>query len=312
MTFPCLNDFTIGPAEQVLASWPGQLVDLVVTSPPYWNLRDYGEAGQIGLEATPEAYVDRLARVFRALRRVLKDTGSVYLNLGDTYRDKGLVGIPGMVGARLAREGYRVRNLIVWHKPNSLPCSARDRFQSSYEFVYFLIKDSAKSYFFDLDAVRVAPRWPKMQHRLQPRPTPRNMRLGPVHGGHFPPHPLGKNPGDVWGIHPENRPKRVIVPGAVGHFAPFPEALCVRPILASCPPGGIVLDPFVGSGTVPVVARRLGRNFLGIDISPRFIDLARRRLDLLLISHSSRVTADQVQKGYSGSLSLSSFDAEAA
>lgn len=270
---PWLNRIYEGDAEAVLATWPGQFVDLCLTSPPYYQLRDYGVAGQLGMEETPEEYIKRLVGVVDEIGRVLKDSGSLYLNLGDTYSGRGLMGIPWRVALALNQRGWLLRNSIVWHKINALPTSATTRFRSSHEFLFFFTK--SKRYYFDLDAVR-EPHQTKtktQEPRLRPHGTSRMIR-----GGNFPGHPLGKNPADVWSLHTENRPKRLIVPGYEGHFAPFPESLCEKPILASCPPWGIVLDPFIGSGTTAVVARRLGRNFLGIDLSGDYVDLAARRL----------------------------------
>lgn len=279
---PIVNRIYVGDAVPVLRTWPKGFVDLVLTSPPYFNLRDYGVRGQIGLEDGPAAYVDNLMSVLRECGRVLKPTGSLFLNLGDTYRAKSLLGIPWRVAFALLEEGWLLRNAIIWHKPHGLPTPIKDRLNTTYEFVFHFVK--SRVYYFDLDAIRVpvkgtyregsrTRRFPKGASRLPHR------RGVPV-AGNFRPNPLGKNPGDVWSIGPETRPKRYIAPGEATHFAPYPEALCERPILAACPPDGIVLDPFMGSGTTAVVARRLGRQYLGIELSPEYAALARRRLRL--------------------------------
>lgn len=268
-----------GDALRILRSWPDAFVDLVLTSPPYFQLRDYGVQGQLGLEQTPEEYVVKLVAICRELRRVLKDTGSLFLNLGDSYRDKSLLAVPWRVALALIDEGWLLRNAIVWHKPNALPRPVKDRLTTTYEFVFHFT--TTRSYYYDLDAIRVPHKGTYRGGTPTRRPRMSGGHLarlaGPQIGGNFRPHPKGKNPGDVWTVTPETRAKRFIAPGAP-HFAPFPETICERPILAACPPHGIVLDPFMGSGTTAVVARKLGRHFLGIELSPEYVEAARRRL----------------------------------
>ncbi len=272
---PWLNRIYEGDALDVLATWPDGFVDLCLTSPPYYQLRDYGVDGQLGMEETPEAYIDRLVATVDEISRVLKDSGSLYLNLGDSYRQRCLLGIPWRVALALTERGWLLRNTIVWHKINSLPTSATTRYRNSHEYLFFFTKN-AKAYF-DLDSVREPHQTKTKTMQVEQRPHGSSRK---IRGGNFPGHPLGRNPADVWSLHTENRPKKYIVPGHEGHFAPFPEPLCEKPIKASCPPGGIVLDPFIGSGTTAVVARRLGRNYLGIDLSAEYVDLAARRLEL--------------------------------
>ncbi len=279
---PPLDQIFTGDALEVMRTWPSGFVDLVLTSPPYFQLRDYGVAGQIGLEEAPEAYVRRLFEVLSECRRLLKDEGSLFLNLGDTYQGKSLLGIPWRVALALIEDGWLLRNAIVWHKPNALPRPFTDRLSTTYELAFHFVK--AKRYFYDLDAIRV-PHKGAYRERKPTRRFVRQSRFPHLPGlpvaGNFRPNPKGKNPGDVWSIPSETRAKHAIAPGAAtAHFAPYPEALCERPILAACPEGGIVLDPFMGSGTTAVVARRLGRHFLGIELSPAYAELARRRLAL--------------------------------
>lgn len=269
MKRPRLNQIYVGEAERVLRRWPAGFVDLCVTSPPYFQLRDYGHPEQIGLEPTPRAYVRRLARVLGQVRRVLKPGGSLYLNLGDTYRDKSLQGIPWLVVRELARRGWYLRNAIVWYKPHGLPSAIKDRLTNRYEFVFHLTR--SRRYYFNLDPLRVPNTDPRTRHLTGPV---RRGAQGLDHGsgrvvaGNFTPDPRGKNPGDVWAIGPETRPKRYIAPVATTHYAPFPESIAERPILAASPDGGIVLDPFIGSGTTAIVARRLRRRFLGVELVP--------------------------------------------
>lgn len=275
---PTPDTIYVGDAAAVMRDWPAGFVDLVLTSPPYFNLRDYGVAGQIGLESSVDEYTVRLLEVVGECGRVLKPTGSLYLNLGDTYRGKSLLGIPWRVALALMGRGWLLRNAIVWHKPNGLPTPIKDRLNATYELVFHLTRQ--RSYYFDLDAIRV-PQSSGGRERTRPRHPEKRLPYRRGLPGDFRPHPLGKNPGDVWAIGPEVRPKRYIVPGAeTSHFAPYPESLCERPILAASPPGGTVLDPFMGSGTTALVSRRLGRHFLGIELSPEYARLARRRLDL--------------------------------
>lgn len=274
---PALDRVYIGDALAVLQRWWGGFVDLVVTSPPYFQLRDYGVAGQLGLEATATEYLQNLLAVLREAGRMLNDTGSLFVNLGDTYHNKTLLGIPWRVALALVDDGWRLRNAIIWHKPNGLPSSVTDRLTGRYEFVFHFTKSS--HYFYDLDPIRV-PHTTAGEGEV--RRPPRDPLYHPSWtrsvSGHFRPHPAGKNPGDVWTIRPETRAKRHLDPDGVGHFAPYPEELCARIIQAACPQGGIVLDPFLGSGTTAVVARRLGRRYLGIELSPDYAQAAERRV----------------------------------
>ncbi|MDE3076169.1 MAG: site-specific DNA-methyltransferase, partial [Chloroflexota bacterium] len=276
---PALDRIYVGDAEAVMRRWPVGFVDLCVTSPPYYQLRDYGHAQQIGLEKTPKAYIRRLVRVLAQIRRVLKPEGSLFLNLGDTYRNKSLLGIPWRVVRELTRRGWYVRNAIIWHKPHGVPSAIKDRLTNRYEFVFHLTR--SRHYYFDLDPLRV----PNIDRRTRKLTGPVRRgaqglehRPGLAVAGNFTPDPRGKNPGDVWVIGPDTRPKRCIAPGETMHYAPFPESLIERPILAGSPPGGIVLDPFMGSGTTAVVARRHGRRFLGVELVPDYAQLTRVRL----------------------------------
>jgi len=326
MRRPVANRIYVGDAERVLRSWPAEFVDVCLTSPPYYQLRDYGHPDQLGLEETPEEYIRRLLAVLRQVRRVLRPGGSLYLNLGDTYRGKSLVGIPWRLAHELSRRGWYLRNAIVWHKPHGLPSAIKDRLTNRYEFLFHLTR--SRRYFFDLDPIRVPNTDPRSRYLT--RPVRRGAqgidhRPGLAVAGNFVPDPRGKNPGDVWSIGPETRPKRWIVPAETMHYAPFPEELCERPVLAASPLGGIVLDPFVGSGTTAVVARRLGRRFLGIELVPGYAALARRRLRHESLqaancsrrsfsSCSSRRTANRVTDTGTGASTALSFyrTAEAA
>lgn len=314
-----------GDAREVLAGLLAESVDCVVTSPPYFRLRDYGVAGQLGQEATVDAWVASLRAVLREVRRVLKPAGSVWLNVADGYArhrragapPKSLLLAPERLAVALSADGWIVRNKVIWAKPNPLPHSADDRLSPTYEVVFFLTKSG--TYFFDLDAIRMPHRSAERVGRRRPRESGRlyqggNSGLGALKAAGRVGHPHGKNPGDVWTI-----------PTATyrgEHFATFPPTLIERPILATCPERicvqcdrpwrrpvgavtvhtnegartvrkvgdlvrcdcfapsrpGVVLDPFFGTGTVGVVAERLNRDWLGVELNPAYVDLARQRL----------------------------------
>jgi len=308
------NKVLVGDAATVLATLPDALVDCVVTSPPYFQLRDYGVAGQIGLEPTVEEWVARLRAVFVEVSRVVKPWGAVWLNLTDSYSRHSRYGAPPkslLLGPErlllaLVDDGWIVRNKIVWAKPNPMPASVGDRLNTTHELVYLLVR--SRRYFFDLDAIREPHRSRAPRAAAQTLANAPRGWAGPLAGSQdglrraraagVPGHPLGKNPGDVW---------RISARGFRGqHYATFPEQLAELPLHATCPqwtcnacgfsvqPGsatvscrcpdtratrpGLVLDPFFGTGTVGAVARRLGRDWLGIELSEQFASLARQRI----------------------------------
>jgi site-specific DNA-methyltransferase (adenine-specific) len=316
------NQIIVDDANRALTRLAPKSVDCIVTSPPYFALRNYGVDGQLGQEPSVQDWVDELRLVVRGLARVLKPTGSIWLNLGDSYSrntrygaiSKSLLLGPERLVLALQSDGWIVRNKIVWAKTNPQPSSVGDRLTSTWEVIYFLVRQ--REYVFDLDAIRV----PHRSKRSAPRPDRRDrpsalpLWAGPLAGNNsglsrlksrgMPGHPLGKNPGDVWSL--------ATAGFREAHFAVFPEALVEPPILAGCPericvaceapwritsPGsvertlestcicradwrpGVVLDPFFGSGTVGVVAERLRRDWLGIELNPAFARLARRRIE---------------------------------
>lgn len=327
------NKVLVGDAVKRLRQLPDASVDTVVTSPPYFLLRDYGVAGQIGLEHSVDGWVGHLAAVLAEVQRVLKPHGSVWLNLGDTYARqpgqgapaKSLVLGPEKLLLALSETGWVVRNKVVWAKPNPLPASVRDRLNTTWEPLFLLTRH--KDYFFDLDAIRVPARstltgptvaGPATKYGVRAKGRPawsgplagNNSGLEKMKARGLASHPLGKNPGDVWTI------PTAAYRGA--HFATFPEALVERPLKATCPERvcrscgtawrrapierhlgslavlgtlrkscgcddqtwqpGLVLDPFIGAGTVAVVAERLNRRWLGIELNPEFARQARRRI----------------------------------
>ena len=278
-----------------------QSVQCCVTSPPYWGLRDYGVDGQLGLESTPEEYVANMVAVFREVRRVLKDDGTLWLNLGDSYANTGgmtggtnskegsnsrasrmftcgyralspglkpkdLVGIPWRVAFALQADGWWLRSDIIWSKPNPMPESITDRPTKAHEYI-FLLSKSAR-YYFDADAI-----------------SEPSIRAGSVNGGCY-----GGNapPGVGRGIRPdiiigERRNIRTVWtiatrPYPDAHFATFPEELPRLCIKAGSKPGDTVLDPFAGSGTTIKVARNLGRHGIGVELNPEYLKLAEQRI----------------------------------
>lgn len=319
-----LNRIIVADARRALAALPDEFVDCVVTSPPYFRLRNYQRAGQLGLEGHVDEWVEKLRLTLRQIQRVLVPTGTVWLNLGDTYstgRDgakaKSLLLGPERLALALLSDGWTIRNRIVWAKRNPMPTSVSDRLGCSHETVVLLVKQ--RRYFFDLDAIRV-PHVSVRPASSSDRPAwaiPPDWR-GPNMGSNggldhykrsgLPGHPLGKNPGDVWAFS---------TAGYRGsHHAVFPMAIPDRAIRAGCPEKrcslclspwtqgkaktrayltvlgdagpscdcrarpepGLVLDPFIGSGTTAIAAERLGRRWLGIELNPAFADQARARI----------------------------------
>jgi DNA modification methylase len=315
-----------GDALNVARQLPSGAADCIVTSPPYYRLRDYGTDGQYGLEASPHDYVSRLRALFAELHRVLADDGTLWLNLGDSYAGswgnqghdpkhadlhtqyraaqalpkshvtgsarrggpaaKNMYGIPWRTALGLQDDGWILRNAIIWHKPNAMPESVRDRLSGCYEHLFLFAKQPR--YFFDLDAIRgptattrkAALTWDRdtdaipgqrPQHRAgRPwkdlhAPQPNMEPIGERHTGR---HSMGRNPGDVWTFSTQ--------PYTGAHFAVFPPALPQRCILAGCKPGGTVLDPFNGSGTTGLAAQRTGRRYIGIDLNREYLALTLR------------------------------------
>lgn len=305
-----------GDALDVAKALPDGAADCIVTSPPYFGLRDYGTKGQYGLEDSPIEYAETMRALFSELRRVLADDGTLWLNLGDSYysgrgnpgpnsadakqsarrgwtravdrpgqgwaKPKDLLGIPWRVAFALQDDGWYLRNDNIWSKPNPMPESVTDRLSNKHEYVFMLTK--SRRYYFNLDAIRepvttireAALSWDRdeqgvpgqrPQHRPPPGARPQtNFGHTGKRNGKF--HPAGKNPGDVWDIATQ--------PFSGAHFAVFPTELPQRCILAGCQPGGTVLDPFSGSGTTGMVAQRLGRKYIGIDLNAKYLELSLR------------------------------------
>lgn len=317
MTATPRNKVLIGDARAVLADLPVGSVDAVLTSPPYFRLRDYEVAGQLGQEETVTEWVAELRGICRQIARVLKPHGSLWLSVNDSFSSgsgrggprKSLLLGPERLLVALAADGWLTKGKIVWAKQNPLPESVRDRLARTWEPLFHLTR--SPDAYFDIDAIR-APHRGRTRAVVEPNRRYRGEHNGLVRlkaNGSYG-HPLGKNPGDCWSL-----PKG----GYRGqHFAVFPEALVERPIRATVPervclacsrpyrrpyfPGplgaasaagplgadcrcrprrsarGLVLDPFCGVGTTGVVAQRSGRDFIGVELNPRFAQVARARL----------------------------------
>jgi site-specific DNA-methyltransferase (adenine-specific) len=279
-----MNKIIQGDCLAVLKTLKSESIDCVITSPPYWALRDYGVKGQLGLEPTFQEYINKLCNIFDEIKRVLKKTGTCWVNLGDTYygggrnrggdfknmsikqrsnrgtRDinattsfkwnheletKNLCQIPFRFSIEMVNRGWILRNVIIWHKPNCMPSSVKDRFTVDFEYIFFFVKN--KKYWFE--------------KQYEPHLTQENRDFL---------NPLGRNKRSVWSI-----PTK---PYKEAHFATFPPALVAIPIKAGCPRGGVLLDPFCGSGTTCAAAKKLGRNYIGIELNPNYIEMAERRI----------------------------------
>ncbi len=255
-----------GDAAEVLAALDDRCVQTVVTSPPYWSLRDYGIEGQIGLEANLEQFVKHVTQIFDQVRRVLRDDGTLWLNVGDSYtsggrtwrapdrknraramdrrpatpaglKPKDLIGVPWRLAFALQASGWYLRSDVIWNKPNAQPESVRDRPTRSHEYLFLLSK--SERYHYDVDAVT---------------------------------GPNGRRQRSVWDISTQVHRE------AAGHFATFPPALIEPCLRSTSAPGDLVLDPFLGSGTTAVVAARLGRRFVGIELNGDYVAMAMARL----------------------------------
>ena len=289
----------------VLKQMESESVDCVVTSPPYWGLRDYGTSDQLGLEPTPEEYVTNLVKVFQEVHRVLKPSGTVWLNLGDSYynyrpggtsqakqsvaknngavvnhsgkrnniieglKEKDLVGIPWRVAFALQADGWYLRSDIIWQKPNPMPESVKDRPTKSHEYIFLLTK--SKKYYYDADAIKEPTVSQDKYKRDRDNP---DYKFNNTHGrtkmsGLKDNKYTRRNKRDVWSINTK--------PYKEAHFAVFPEEIPMNCIKAGSPKDGVVLDPFVGSGTTLKVARQLGRKAIGIDINTEYLDLCIKR-----------------------------------
>lgn len=293
----------IGNSLDKLKHLQEQSINTCITSPPYWGLRDYGESDQLGLEETPEEFVDNLVKVFREVKRVLRDDGTLWLNLGDSYagpkgnnrgkgagggqergkllgfdniktkvpdglKQKDLVGIPWRVAFALQQDGWYLRQDIIWHKPNPMPESVRDRCTKAHEYIFLLSK--SPKYYFDNEAIKEDAKFPDGPN------SPQNIKKGKggygmdTRGGLSKIGALPKkNKRSVWTV--------TTKPFKGAHFATFPKDLIESCVLAGCPEGGTVLDPFGGSGTTGIVANSHNRNAILVELNPDYVDIMQAR-----------------------------------
>jgi DNA modification methylase len=271
-----------GDAEFTLRALPSESVNAIITSPPYYQQRDYGAGLQIGNESSPESYVQKLAGVFRECFRVLTKDGTLWLNLGDKYKDGRLLGMPWRVVFAMESIGWILRSDIVWHKTNAMPASIKNRPTTDHEYVFMFSKSS--DYFYNADAIRephiTFTEKSRMRggrgHFGKRGGTPERGKNGGnpnLHNARWDQafHPLGRNKRTVWQIPLSKFPE--------AHFAVFPEKLVETCISAATKPNDLVLDPFIGSGTVAVVAQKSSRHFIGIDCNEQYCQLAQRRLE---------------------------------
>ncbi|HCC78491.1 MAG: DNA methylase [Chloroflexi bacterium GWB2_49_20] len=276
-----INTIKFGNAVDVLKEIPSSSVNCIITSPPYYKQRDYSTAVQIGNEANVEEYINNLTEVFVECKRILKQDGTFWLNLGDKYIDNELLGMPWRVAIAQINSKWILRSDIIWHKPNAMPSPVKNRPTIDHEYIFLFVK--SKEYFYNADAVRepyiTFSDKSRMKggrnHLGKANGTPENGKFAGVtnlHSGNWDKifNPLGRNRRTVWEI-PLSKSRD-------SHFAVFPEKLVEICILAGCPENGIVLDPFIGSGTTAVVANKLGRYYIGIDSNPEYCEMAKKRL----------------------------------
>ena len=292
-----------GDCLTVLKTFPDEFIDCCVTSPPYWALRDYGCDGQLGLEPTFQEYIDKLCNIFDEVKRVLKKEGTCWVNIGDTYNgnkegktdnkvcdylkntttnlhkkkgdlpDKCLCQIPSRFAIEMTNRGWILRNEIIWYKPNAMPSSVKDRFTVDFEKVFFFVKN--KKYWFEQQLEKSI--WFEKDKRAITGGITKSGKSITSEGNQYQINKSGSFRKDG------NRNKRCVwqiptKPFKEAHFAVFPPTLVEPMIQAGCPENGIVLDPFMGSGTVAEVALKLNRHFIGIELSPEYCEMAKKRI----------------------------------
>ena len=303
-----MNKIITGNAIEVLKELPDCTADCCITSPPYLGLRDYGVNGQIGLEKSVEAYINRLTDIFKEVRRVLKNDGTLWLNIGDSYvssnseysncKRKDLIGVPWLLAFALRNDGWYLRQDIIWEKPNAMPESVKDRCTKSHEYIFLFSKQS--KYYFDYEAIKepavgfnnIVPAGSKGTLKPNSRLRKGNSRTFRGGGAYTKGQSFNNSAEITRESHGNNenmtglRNKRSVWTVATqgykeAHFATFPEKLIEPCVIAGSREGGIVLDPFVGSGTTAVVAKKFNRDFIGIELNPEYVEMAKRRLEEL-------------------------------
>jgi DNA modification methylase len=304
------NRIICGDNCEVMRTMPSESIDCCVTSPPYWGLRDYGHDGQIGLEPTPEEYVARMVEVFREVKRLLKDDGTLWLNLGDSYatgtkadrqqstnpgvgannldaqnsvprigtpvglKTKDLIGIPWRVAFALQSDGWYLRQDVIWHKPNPMPESVRDRCTKAHEYVFLLSK--SERYYYDAEAISEEAVCAGVPQSFDTPYKNAGRGSGKKPSGNEKPGSVPvvyntRNRRSVWTI--------TTKPYSGAHFAVMPADLVKPCIMAGCREGGVVLDPFSGSGTTAMVARDLSCRYVGIELNPEYVEISLKRLE---------------------------------
>lgn len=299
-----LNKILQGDSLEVLKTLPSESINCCVTSPPYWALRDYGVEGQLGLEPNFNDYINKLCDIFDEVKRVLKRDGTLWVNIGDTYsgagsgqkdtgkcvyktndfrknptktnlQDKSLCNIPARFSIEMQNRGWILRNVIIWHKPNCMPCSVKDRFTVDFEYVYFFVKN--KKYWFEQQLEPVTEISLKRAEYGWNCDRPSTQSNNGIHtnkmGKRFV-NEDGRNKRCVWRV--------TTKPYKEAHFATYPKELIEPMIKAGCPVNGVVLDPFFGSGTTGLVALEQNKKFIGIELNPKYIDIANKRLKPIL------------------------------
>ena len=262
-----------GSCLDTLKTLPEQSINTCITSPPYWGLRDYGEGEQLGLEETPEEFVENLVQVFKEVKRVLRDDGTVWLNLGDSYLPNKQLGcIPFKVAIALQQDGWILRQDIIWHKPNPMPESVTDRCTKAHEYIFLLSKN--KKYYYDNEAIKEDSKYygkdsrsDKGNIRYEGKRTEGADNLAQQS---FVTIDEKKNKRSVWTV--------TTKPFKGAHFATFPMDLIEPCVLAGCPEGGTVLDPFGGSGTTAQVANGHNRNAVLCELNKEYIEIAKQRI----------------------------------
>lgn len=290
-----IDSVLVGDSWALARSLPSDYIQCIVTSPPYFGHREYSDDNEeiaqfeFGREEDPSVYVRKLTFLFEELRRVLRDNGTVWLNLGDTYRKEQLLGIPWRVALGLQDAGWILRSEIIWNKPNAMPSSVKNRPTTAHEHLFLFSK--TKDYFYNADAIRephvtFSPE-SKMKggrgHFGKRNGTPENGKNkgnSNLHNGRWDQafHPLGRNKRTVWNI-------------SLGkfrdtHFAVFPEELVRNCFLAGTSEGDIVLDPFMGSGTTAFVAKQLSRHFVGLELVPKYAEMTMKRIRQMVVQES--------------------------
>ena len=308
-----INTILCGDALETLKDFPDESINCCITSPPYYGLRDYHKKGQIGREATVEEYLNRLVEVFREVKRVLKKDGTCFVVMGDSYagtsskkeqrdpqypkgrngqdlsitqkvlgyKSKDLMGIPWRLALLLREDGFYLRSDIIWHKENAMPEACRDRPTRSYEHIFLLSK--SPRYYYDYEQMAEPMKGVSKKRYVRGR-KPDNKYLKENSGAKLQKINEARKYGEYKGDNiPQFRNKRDIwtintTSFRGNHYAAFPPKLVEICMLAGCPKGGVILDPFIGSGTVGFVALMQDRNYIGIELNEEYVNLARKRI----------------------------------